>query len=269
MVPVPFGNSYRDCSTSLGFQFEFYCGRCGNGYRSTVQSTLPSSAGGFLAGKVGGLLPGMLGDFAGDRASDMVKDKGKETALYNAQKEMINAFALCPRDGHWVCRARCWNVAAGMCLTCAPMPMAQGYPPTPVYPPSYPPRPPFAAAQMPYYAPAPPGYPPASGGPAHLSGLAIVSVLFGLFPFALPYIIDAVDPTYYDTTSPFVAIGIALFASTLAILCGVSSLAHMKRSQGQITGKRAAQTGVVLGIAGSLILIIGSALFVSSMPHIP
>ena len=38
---VPFTSNYTDVSTYDGYQFEFYCRRCGNGHRSAFR---PSTA---------------------------------------------------------------------------------------------------------------------------------------------------------------------------------------------------------------------------------
>ena len=37
MEEIEFTRNYNDHSTNQGFQFEFICNRCGNGYRSSFQ----------------------------------------------------------------------------------------------------------------------------------------------------------------------------------------------------------------------------------------
>ena len=39
MPLIQFTRNYRDLSTDTGFQFEFYCDRCGNGYQTEFQSS--------------------------------------------------------------------------------------------------------------------------------------------------------------------------------------------------------------------------------------
>src|ERR1700748_2657809 len=36
-----FTDNYQDRSTNDGYQFEFFCRRCGNGYRSSFQASAP------------------------------------------------------------------------------------------------------------------------------------------------------------------------------------------------------------------------------------
>jgi len=39
MPLIQFVRNYDDLSTDRGFQFKFYCDRCGNGYETTFQSS--------------------------------------------------------------------------------------------------------------------------------------------------------------------------------------------------------------------------------------
>ena len=39
MALIQFTRNYRDLSTDAGFQFEFYCDRCGNGYQTEFQAS--------------------------------------------------------------------------------------------------------------------------------------------------------------------------------------------------------------------------------------
>src|SRR5690349_10903689 len=38
-VSIQFTRNYRDLSTDKGYQFEFYCDRCGSGHRTTFKAT--------------------------------------------------------------------------------------------------------------------------------------------------------------------------------------------------------------------------------------
>ena len=66
-----FTRNYNDLSNDAGFQFEFYCDNCGNGFKSTFQESqtyesrkkadrLSEAAGG-----LGGLLGGIAGNLGG------------------------------------------------------------------------------------------------------------------------------------------------------------------------------------------------------------
>lgn len=57
MALIQFTRNYTDHSTNQGYQFEFHCDRCGNGYRTTFKtsttgtlSTALDTASGLLEG---------------------------------------------------------------------------------------------------------------------------------------------------------------------------------------------------------------------------
>lgn len=60
---IPFTDNIDDLSNERGYQFEFYCERCGNGYRSPFQDDLKAKGVGLLRA-AGGLLGGSLGNVA-------------------------------------------------------------------------------------------------------------------------------------------------------------------------------------------------------------
>ena len=46
MANIPFTGNYQDLSSNRGFQFKFFCEKCGNGYASTFKAnTLGTVAG--------------------------------------------------------------------------------------------------------------------------------------------------------------------------------------------------------------------------------
>src|SRR5712691_3186458 len=108
---VFFTDNYQDHSTREGYQFEFYCQRCGNGYASSFQKSLTGFGGQML--RMGGDL---LGGTIGGKASELGRDK----ALAKAVDEMKPYFKQCHRCGQWVCGQICWNDQRGLCTTCAP-----------------------------------------------------------------------------------------------------------------------------------------------------
>jgi RNA polymerase subunit RPABC4/transcription elongation factor Spt4 len=119
---VPFTKNVKDRSTSSGYQFEFVCQRCGNGYRSAMK---PATLG--VASKVTAGLTGLLGKRFGGLAKtgggvleDLAKSSSKDKAFQEAAAEISPLFHQCPKCGQWVCDQVCWNPAAGMCVTDAP-----------------------------------------------------------------------------------------------------------------------------------------------------
>ena len=132
-----FTRNHNDLSTEAGFQFEFYCDCCGNGYKSTFQESGTYDARqrtdrlGRGAGMLGGLLGGRLGDlgWAAERASDVIRDRldqsspqwrrEQEAAFDAAQEEVRPYFRKCPSCSKWVCED-CWNEDEGLCVDCAP-----------------------------------------------------------------------------------------------------------------------------------------------------
>ncbi len=118
---IEFVNNYSDLSTNQGFQFEFYCDRCGSGYRTPFK---PS-----MTGKVNGVLDAansLFGGFLG-RAADLSNkvhtaawEKAHDAAFEEALQELKSEFIQCPRCSSWVCRSSCWNTKRGLCKQCAP-----------------------------------------------------------------------------------------------------------------------------------------------------
>lgn len=116
-----FAKNYHDLSTDNGYQFEFFCEHCGNGYRSTLQSSLSARASQIL-NAANNLLGGVLG--AGSQEETGVRDSGwekaHEKAFQDATEELSPRFIQCPQCMKWVCREECWNVKKGQCRDCAP-----------------------------------------------------------------------------------------------------------------------------------------------------
>ncbi|MER7274416.1 zinc ribbon domain-containing protein [Dactylosporangium sp. NPDC000244] len=122
---VPFTNNYSDHSTREGYQFEFNCMRCGNGYSSSFQHSVTGFGGRLL--RIGGDL---LGGDIGNKASqigwdaqwmrDGVRGSTRDKALAKAAEEMQVHFTQCHRCGQWVCQQVCWNHERGLCTSCAP-----------------------------------------------------------------------------------------------------------------------------------------------------
>jgi hypothetical protein len=122
---VPFTNNYTDMSTREGYQFEFHCMRCGNGYASTFQHSV-TGFGGRLLRMGGDLLGGEIGSKASqvgwdaEWMRDGLRGSTRDKALAKAAEEMQVHFNQCHRCGQWVCEQICWNGERGVCTSCAP-----------------------------------------------------------------------------------------------------------------------------------------------------
>jgi hypothetical protein len=122
MAKVRFTDNYTDHSTESGYQFEFFCERCGNGYKSAFQASA-IGMGSKVARGLGGLLGGgglsNLG-YAGQEAKDLTGSQAKDKALAKAVEEMEPYFKQCHKCGQWVCNEICWNEEYGLCVNDAP-----------------------------------------------------------------------------------------------------------------------------------------------------
>src|SRR5262245_11204312 len=121
MPPIEFTQNYHDLSTDVGFQFKFFCERCGDGFMSTFDRNMLGTAGGLLRSA-----SGFLGDIFG-RAADSayevqraVGGAAHDAALKAAVDEIKPLFKKCRRCGNWLCEKTCWNGKAGRCKSCAP-----------------------------------------------------------------------------------------------------------------------------------------------------
>ena len=121
MANVPFTSNYQDLSSQRGFQFKFFCQKCGNGYMSTFKPNALGTAAA-AAGAVSSLLGGIFGRAAqgAEQLQQMVAGPQHDSALRAAGDEIRPLFKQCTRCGNWVCGPVCWNEKAGLCETCAP-----------------------------------------------------------------------------------------------------------------------------------------------------
>jgi hypothetical protein len=122
MPPIEFTQNYQDLSTDVGFQFKFFCERCGDGFMSTFDRNLLGTAGGLLR-SAGGFLGDMFRR-AADSAYEIQRAVGgaaHDAALKAAVEEIRPLFKKCRRCGNWLCEKTCWNRRAGMCKNCAPV----------------------------------------------------------------------------------------------------------------------------------------------------
>ena len=126
-APMVYGftDNYQDRSTNEGYQFEFFCERCGNGYNSSFKRSV-TGFGGKLLRMGGDLIGGEWGRKASEIGWDAnwMRDGNRgpawDKALQTAVEEMRPHFHQCHRCGQWVCGPVCWNDQRGVCTNCAP-----------------------------------------------------------------------------------------------------------------------------------------------------
>jgi hypothetical protein len=121
MATVEFTGNYEDLSTDKGYQFKFYCERCGNGYMSSYKA----SAMGLAASAInvaGNLFGGIFGRAASGayEVQRAVGGTAHDSALREAVAEIRPKFKQCTRCGQWICEPVCFNAKAQLCETCAP-----------------------------------------------------------------------------------------------------------------------------------------------------
>lgn len=116
---TPFSNNYSDLSDENGYQFEFACDICGDGYRSEFQRSAIGSASSLLGG-ASSLLGGLWGASSATRSAKDFMDRGaRDEALKKASNEIMPLFKRCPRCSKWVDET-CWNEQRGLCIDDAP-----------------------------------------------------------------------------------------------------------------------------------------------------
>jgi hypothetical protein len=130
---IPFTSNYTDVSTYEGYQFEFHCQRCGNGYRSAFRHSV-TGFGGRLAALGGGIVGGEIGSRVQevgllaqwDRSS--TRGSTNDKRLLEASEDVAGHFVQCRGCAEWVCRDVCWDGRAGCCSRCVPPPAAEQAP---------------------------------------------------------------------------------------------------------------------------------------------
>lgn len=121
MPHIEFTGNYEDLSTDRGYQFKFYCEKCGNGYMSSFKASKLGMAAS-AAQVAGNLLGGIFGRVS-DSAYEIQRAVGgpaHDAALREAVQEIRPQFKQCTRCGDWVCRPICFNEKAQLCEGCAP-----------------------------------------------------------------------------------------------------------------------------------------------------
>jgi len=118
---LEFTSNYSDLSTETGFQFEFKCSRCGNGYRSKFMPSATGTISNVLdaASSIFGGILSTASNLSG-RVNSAAWQKARDDAFLRAANEIKPEFIQCPRCSGWVCKSSCWNTKRGLCKGCAP-----------------------------------------------------------------------------------------------------------------------------------------------------
>lgn len=121
MSLIQFTRNYSDHSTDKGYQFEFFCDRCGNGFRSEYKASALGMADSALR-VAGSLFGGVLGRAAGSayEIERAIQGPAHDQAYREAIGEAKVNFRECPKCSRWACAATCWNQGRGLCYDCAP-----------------------------------------------------------------------------------------------------------------------------------------------------
>ena len=121
MAKIQFTQNYNDLSTNKGFQFEFFCDRCGTGYRTEFNASALGTLSSALDA-ASSLFGGLFGTAAdlGERARTAAWEKAHDGAFVDAMEELKPDFVQCSRCSAWVCKKSCWNDGKGLCKNCAP-----------------------------------------------------------------------------------------------------------------------------------------------------
>ena len=121
MTLIQFTRTHTDHSTDKGYQFEFFCDRCGNGFMTEFKASATGMAASALR-TAGGLFGGFLGQVGGNtyEIERMIQGPGHDKAFREAVEESKPNFRQCPKCTHWVCKASCWNDKRSLCFECAP-----------------------------------------------------------------------------------------------------------------------------------------------------
>jgi len=121
MSTQSFTRNYSDHSNDTGFQFEFFCDKCGNGHRSEFQTNSLGFAAQMMKA-AGSIFGGALGNagYGADRLNDALRGPAWDAAFKRATDECRPKFRQCSLCGSWVCPEVCFNSERGLCESCAP-----------------------------------------------------------------------------------------------------------------------------------------------------
>ena len=121
MALIQFTRNHHDHSTDKGYQFEFLCDRCGNGFMSEFKASVTGVATSVLRA-AGDMFGGIFGSASNSsyEIERMVRGPAHDKAFRDCVEETKPHFRLCPKCAKWVCKATCWNESRSLCYECAP-----------------------------------------------------------------------------------------------------------------------------------------------------
>lgn len=114
-------NAYGD---DAGFEFEFYCQRCGDTWRSGFENYTLGRASGWLR-RASSMASNVTSNVGWDVANtvgglaDAGWHKARDAAFQRAISKADGHFNRCAKCTQHVCE-KCWNAERGMCRNCAP-----------------------------------------------------------------------------------------------------------------------------------------------------
>lgn len=121
MAVQGFTKNYRDHSNDHGYQFEFFCDKCGSGLRSSFKTSsmglaasVLKAAGAFFGGSV------RRAGWGADRLKNALRGPAWDSAFKEAIDQCRSRFHQCTLCGDWCCPEACWNSERGLCERCAP-----------------------------------------------------------------------------------------------------------------------------------------------------
>ncbi len=96
MALIKFTRNYQDHSTDSGYQFEFFCDRCGTGYKTKFEGSISSTASSALDAAAN-MFGGLFGNAAdiGHRVRSAGWEKGRDAAMERAIAETKQYFKQC------------------------------------------------------------------------------------------------------------------------------------------------------------------------------
>ncbi len=120
MALIQFTRNHSDHSTDKGYQFEFFCDRCGNGFKTEFKASAVGIAGSALR-TASNLFGGIFGSVGSStyEIERAVQGPGHDRAFRESVEEAKPNFHQCPKCTHWVCHT-CWNPKRMLCFECAP-----------------------------------------------------------------------------------------------------------------------------------------------------
>ncbi len=118
---IQFTKNHSDHSTDKGYQFEFFCDRCGNGFMSEFKASMTGIAASALQA-AGSFFGGVLGRASSSsyEIQRAVAGPAHDRAFQEAVEEAKPHFRQCPKCSRWACLTMCWNAKRGLCYSCAP-----------------------------------------------------------------------------------------------------------------------------------------------------